>query len=403
MAVEGAAGKGAPDPNVKLPGPVKAAADRAEALSKQAAEAKAAAPPEVSAPVQIAPQQEHPNPGMATARFDPNGPSPSLDPLSTRVQSQTTNPTLMSPQQTSQEEPQDWQHQFNSMKGRFDQKDQENRRLAGQIQDMQRVIASMNVVQPQQHQQHQQQNNGNGSGVRFEGDVAGTNRRQQFPQPKRVTEKEIADYGNDLIDVMGRRAMEIQDATLTPELFNLRNELNQIKSQLGGVRQTVEYDAQTRMYNQLDKEIPNWKTINSHPDFVGWLQMPDPLSGQIRHGLLAEAFNSQQANRVLEFFKRFLSDLGASSPAGQGQVPGNGALTGPSYASSPQADLLALAAPGRARAGQTAVTPEKPYVSPSEIKQFYTDAANGKYAGREEEYNRIQQEIFAASRENRVR
>jgi hypothetical protein len=197
--------------------------------------------------------------------------------------------------------------------------------------------------------------------------------------------------------------MEVQDATLLPELYALRNEFNQVKAQLGGVRQTVEYDAQTRMYQQLDREVPNWKQINSHPDFVGWLQMPDPLSGQIRHGLLAEAFNSQQANRVLEFFKRFVSDSGVTAPASQGQQPGNGALTGPSYAPTPQVDLLSLAAPGRARAGQTAVSPEKPYVSPAEIKQFYTDAANGKYAGREEEYNRIQQEIFSASRENRVR
>jgi hypothetical protein len=395
MGVEGAASNQAkPDPNVQVPAAVKRAAERSDELAKQAAEARKNNP-EGQAPVKVEQPQPRQNPGVTMGRFDPNNPQPPPDPSSSSTSFQTTGATQVPPP----EEPQDWQHQFNSMKGRYDRAEQDNRRLAGQINDMQRLIASLNTSAPQQNN-----GSGNGSGVRFEGGPSGNKPHNLPPGVKRVTEKELTDYGSDLIDVMGRRAMEIQDATLLPELYNLRNELNQVKSQIGGVRQTVEYDAQTRMYNQLDKEIPNWKTINSHPDFVGWLQMPDPLSGQIRHGLLAEAFNSQQANRVMEFFKRFLSDSGVSSPAnGQGQQPGNGALTGSSYAPTPQVDLMSLAAPGRARAGQTSVTPEKPYVSPAEIKQFYTDAASGRYAGREDEYNRIQQEIFAASRENRVR
>jgi hypothetical protein len=360
MAVESNISAKKPDTSVQVPAAVKAAADRANELAQQVADAKKNRPPEE--PMQVAQPELPPNPGVTMANYDPGNPQPPV-------------------------EPQDWQHQFNSMKGRYDRSEQDNKRLAGQINDMQRLIATMNTPQPQQP----------GSDVRFPAP-------KNFQNVKRITDKEKSDYGDDLIDVMGRRAMEVQDATLAPELFALRNEMNQIKQQLGGVRQTVEYDAQTRMYQQLDREIPNWKEINSHPEFVRWLQMPDPLSGQIRHNMLGDAYNSQQANRVLEFFRRFLSDQASYGPAnGQGQQPGNGALTAHSYATTPQVDLLSLAAPGRAKTGQTQVTPEKPSVSPAEIKRFYTDAASGKYVGREDEYNRIQQEIFAASRENRVR
>ena len=104
----------------------------------------------------------------------------------------------------------------------------------------------------------------------------------------------------------------------------------------------------------------------------------------------------------MEFFRRFLTDQASYGPANGGPQPGNGALTAGSYVTTPQVDLLSLAAPGRAKVGQTQVTPDKPTFTVAEIKQFYTDSANGKYAGREQEYNNIQQEIFAAGREGRV-
>lgn len=397
MGVEGAAfDKGKPDPNVQVPAAVKLAAERSNELIKQAAEAKKNAPPGSDAPVQIAQLPPPNNPGVTTARFDPNNPQPPGEPLRAQSSMQpSAQPSAQpnpQPQPQPQPQEQDIEHQFKSLKGRYDRAEQENKRLAGQIGDMQRLIASISAPPSPQAQPSQE-----GSGVRFSGPITGR------APPKRVTEKEIQDYGADLIDVMGRRAMEVADVVMPQQFRQYEDRIAQLERQIGGVRQTVEYDAQSRMYNQLDRELPNWKQINSSPDFVGWLQLPDPLSGQIRHNLLAEAYNSQQGNRVMEFFRRFLTDQASYGPNnGQGQQPGNGALTAGSYATTPQVDLLSLAAPGRAKVGQTQVTPDKPTFTVAEIKQFYTDSANGKYAGREDEYNRIQQEIFAAGREGRV-
>lgn len=367
MAVEGSAlTPKAVDPNVQVPAAVKRAAERSEELSRQAAEAKKNQPPNADAPVTIT-QQPHPNPGVVVANFDPNNPQPPGEP----------------PMPQSQEQP-SLEHQFNSLKGRYDRAEQDNKRLAGQIGDMQRLIAAMNAPPPQAPPPQQ-----DGSGVRFSGPITGR------PPPKRVTDKEISEYGSDLIDVMGRRAMEVADAVFLPQATQLESRLAQLERQIGGVRQTVEYDAQTRMYQQLDRDLPNWKEINSHPDFVSWLQMPDPLSGQIRHGLLAQAYNSQQGNRVLEFFKRFMGE--------QGYHQGNGGSLPAVNAAPPQVDLLALAAPGRAKTGQSQVPGDKPWFSVRDVKQFYTDSANGKYAGREDEYNQVQQAIFEAGREGRIR
>lgn len=397
MGVEGAASeRGKPDPNVQLPAAVRAAAERSNELMKQAAEAKAGQPPNADAPVQVEQSQPRPNPGMTMARFDPNNPQPPGEPQMPppRPVGQALAPLQPSNAEAqNNNQPPDWEHQYNSIKGRYDRTEQENKRLAGQIGDMQRLIAAMNTPQQQPQQQQPQQE---GSGVRFTGPITGR------PPPRRVTEKEIQEYGADLVDLMGRRAMEVGDNIFGPQFQRYEDRIAQLERQLGGVRNAVEYDAQSRMYQQLDRELPNWKQINSHPEFVGWLQMPDPLSGQIRHNLLAEAYNSQQGNRVMEFFRRFLNEQASYGPANGGQQPGNGALTASSYATTPQVDLLSLAAPGRAKAGQTQVSPDKPTFTVQEIKQFYTDSANGHYKGREDEYNRIQQEIFSAGREGRV-
>lgn len=364
MAVEGSALSSKVDPNVKIPASVKAAGERSDELAKQAAEAKKNRSLEVDAPVVIA-QPTPPNPGVVVANFDPNNPQPPGEPSMPQDQ-------------------QNWEHQFNSLKGRYDRAEQDNRRLAGQIGDLQRLITAMNTVPPPQSQQPPQE----GSGVRFTGPITGRS------PSRRITDKEVADFGADLIDVMGRRAMEVADAVFLPQISQYEGRLAQLERQVGGVRQTVEYDAQTRMYHQLDRDIPNWKEINSHPDFVSWLQMPDPLSGQIRHSLLGQAYNSNQANRVTEFFRRFLSD--------QGQHQGNGASLPAVNAPAPQLDLLALAAPGRAKTGQSQVPGDKPVFSVADVKRFYTESANGHYAGREEEYNKIQQAIFEAGREGRI-
>lgn len=412
MAVEGAVSeRGKPDPNVQVPPAVKRAAERADELSRQAAEARRNAPLNANEPLRIAnppPNGQGSGTGnVVVANFDPNNPQPpgenQLSVVAPRPNPPQTLNLTPQPQPQLQSQPQtqpqgneqvDYEHQFRSLQGRYSKTEQEARRMAGQIADMQRLIASMSAPPPPQAPQQgvnapQQE----GSGVRFSGPIAGR------PAPRRLTEKEISEYGADLIDVMGRRAMEVADTVVQPALYDVSGRLARLEQQLGNVRQTVAYDGQSRMYDTLGKEVPDWNQINNSPEFVRWLGMPDPLSGQIRHNMLIEAFNGQQTNRVIEFFRRYVADQAPSGLQSQGLQPGPTINSG----SAPQVDLMALAAPGRAKPGQTQVTPEKPIINRAEISTFYRDKAMGRFAGRDDEVSRIEQEIFAASREGRIR
>jgi hypothetical protein len=392
-AVGGATKRGAPDPSVPVPPGVKAQADRANALIEQAKAAKAAneanggnelVRPLVPPPVQ-------PNPNIITANFDPNNPRPpEFDPIVSGAAANTRrSETPPVPQFTPPAAPQpatpqneaDWEHQFKSLKGRYDRETEEKRRLQQTLIDQQRLLAQVGPPAAPQ---------GEGSGVRF--NVAP-------PPPGRlVKQAEIQEYGAELMDVVGRRAAEVYE----PILQQLAGELNQVKRQIGGVQGTVVFDARVRMYDDLARQIPNWDAINNSAQFGAWLDQIDPISHKTRREFLNVAHNSNATGQVIDIFNAF---LGAANGSGNGS--GNGAGN-PGYSqgnpqpSPQQLDLMQFAAPGKAKTGQTQAPPDKGFVKRSEIKQFYTERTQGKWAGREAEAAAIERQIFDAGNEGRI-
>ena len=367
MAVEGSAlERGKPDPDVVVPAAVKRAADRANELAQQAKEARAANP-NADDNVRVAAPPTINSSGVQVTNFDPSNPTPPPEPAP--------------PEQQTQQPAPDIEHQFRSLQGRYSKAEEEKQQMARQVADLQRLLATVQTPTPQPQQ---------GSGVKF-----------PTSQP-RVSPKEVEEYGKEFIDVIGRRAMEVQEATLTPMLTQLQQNIQRLEAQLGGVRQVQATDANERMWGILDREIPNWQAINNSNEFVQWLQMPDPLSGQIRHGMLDQAFKSQQVSRVIQFFRHFLIDYSAATQPPLQPSPPNSS-NGVNGQGNGSLDLMALAAPGRAKGGQTTLAPQKPYYTPHDIKQFYTDKTFGKYAGREAEALEIEKDIIQASKEGRVR
>ena len=366
-AIGGATKRGAPDSNVKVPAGVKAAADRANELSAQAKAVReqnaANGADQPIGATQTLPNANAPS-GVTMASFDPNNPNPPRD----------VAPTPQAPQPQTTE---DWEHQFKSLKGRYDRDAEEKRRLNQQIVDMQRLMAQVVPAPPSE-----------GSGVRF--NVAPP------PPGRRVTQKEVEEFGSELMDVVGRRAAEVYE----PVLQQLLGELNQVKRQVGGVQNTVVFDARVQMYKDLEREVPNWDAINNSPQFSGWLDQIDPISRQPRRNFLNSAHNSNATGQVVDIFRSFLSTLAPNGPANGQGTPGNG--TGYAPASTPQFDLRQLAAPGRAKTGQTEVPPEKPIFNATDVTQFYRDKTAGRYAGREAEADALERALIQAGNEGRI-
>ena len=209
-----------------------------------------------------------------------------------------------------------------------------------------------------------------------------------------ITEQERNEFGTEMLDVMGRRAREI----VSPELAELRSMMQSIEQKVTGTVQQTAQQARQAMLTKLDDALPEWRGINVQPEFKAWLALPNPYASGSRLNALTQAYEQNDTARVLNFFKGFVSELVAEDPA---QLP---APTPAAPAAPPKPGLESLAAPGKARTSAQPNAPtEKQIITTADVNAFYDAVRKGYYNGREAEKNALEQELFAAQREGRVR
>ncbi len=359
------------DPNVRVPDHVAKAAKDAEAIHKQVYKEDLPQPDQ--------PEHTHATPAAqpgdaidkaaeeaaraaaAAAAADPQ-PQPTNEPAKTGVSADDEGVSAT-----------EWRHRFLSMKGRFDAV---TRQMGADRQQMQELADELqrtqSLLQP------------------------GTNTRSA-PQPnqvhkKLITEQDRETYGDDLIDVARRVAME----TVGPEIESLRNENQKLKTQVVSTGQRELRDA-------LTQSVPDWVAINKSPQFMAWLALPNIYTGQVRRDMLRAAYGAADAPRVVALFRDFVNEVKATgqtfqTPQGEQQVEKPAPRTA-------AVDLGTLAAPGKAKpaSGDTAMPADKPIITRAQIKKYFDDKRRGFYAGREAQANQFEAELTMAQAEGRVR
>ncbi len=338
------------DESVQVPESVKRAAAAAEAAHKEAYQTPdpPAEPPAETPPAEPVAAPDTPPAPIAPEPPPPPPPAPEPPP---------TPPVAVTPEQ--------WEHRYHSMRGRYEQASTTIGTMQEQMQQLgDELMRTQSMLQQ---------------------------RTPQAPQqPKKlVTDEDVKVYGPELLDVVTRAAEE----AMAPKFAAMGQENQRLQAQ-------VAQQAKAGMYNILDEQVPQWREINHNPRFVQWLRLPDIYSGEIRQSMLNRAFQAAQAPRVAAFFKGFVNDEVAT---GQMAPP-----TDPRAAPAPRVaavSLETLAAPGRARpaTGDSQVPLDKPIYSRNQIADFYTLVRQGKYNGRDQDKQRDEAAIFAAQREGRVR
>jgi hypothetical protein len=208
------------------------------------------------------------------------------------------------------------------------------------------------------------------------------------PPPPRsyVTEKDVQDYGSDLVDFTQRAAVQ----AVAPHLQALEQQNTELQRRLAD-------EARARLDMRVEAAVPNFREIDRDPRWLQWLLGIDLLSGRVRQQLLNEAIASANAPRVISFFNGFRQEeaaTGHSEPA-----PSSRSLREPAI------DLSSLAAPGRARpatGGDASMPSDRPTYTRAQIAQLYSAHRRGAYVGREAEWARQDADIIAAGAEGRV-
>jgi hypothetical protein len=244
---------------------------------------------------------------------------------------------------------------------------QQNREMVNRVQQMEQLLASLSAQQ------------------------ANTATQQPVTE-KIVTDKDVEEYGESL-DVM-RKVSREELVPVAQRLAQIEQMFRQMQTnvvpQVQAVAQRQQVSAEQGFWARLTSAVPNFRQINDNEAFQSWLLTADPLTGITRQTYLDDAQRTLDADRVANFFHTWLESTGQAAVA---QSTGR----------AQNSELEKQVTPGRSRNTGTPTTANQGKMySPQDIQKFFNDVRSGKYKGREQERDRIERDIFAAQRENRI-
>lgn len=175
-----------------------------------------------------------------------------------------------------------------------------------------------------------------------------------------LTEQDVQDYGSELINLTQRSALH----AVAPALQNLEHQNVELQRRLA-------QETRHRLDQQVERALPDLHERDRDPRWHHWLRGVDVLSGLVRQQLLNDAIASGSAERVVAFFRSFQREAGDTQQ------------------SSPTRGQAA----GRRSSG-------KPIYTRDQIRELYVQHRKGEIA--EDQWNRIEADIFAAQKENRI-
>jgi len=243
----------------------------------------------------------------------------------------------------------DWQQKYKSLQGTYASKLADltatNRSYESQMANMQKMLDKLTAVQTQ------------------EAAVKPT-----------VDPKDIENFGAEMIEMVQRYAEQAY--------ASLDGRLKALEASVQGVSARSELTLEQQFYATLTGLVSDWQDVNVDERWLAWLGEVDPIYGEPRQAALDKARAALDAQRVANVFKAFK----AAHPVKvqetlQSQVTPTSVAT-PAPVSAPDA---------------------KPIIAAKFIERFYRDQAQGKYVGREAEFNRIEAEINDAARDGRIR
>lgn len=275
--------------------------------------------------------------------------------------------TEVAPPPTPEPTPaEDWEQKYKALQGKYNA---EVPRMAAEMRDLKNQMQQL-MAAPQPKEEP----------------------KQEAPKKDVVSEQDLVDYGEDLVDFIRRVAKaEAASATegLTPKIQEIQ----------GQVRQSSQRQATNSVYSKLDHDVQDWREINKSPEFLDWLATRDPYAGDFRKNLLAQAFENGDADRVVAFFKGYKAERQAVTPA-----PTSAPAPAAEPARQPQVSLEQLAGPaGGPTNGSVNTQPEQaPNWTRGQIASFYHDVNAGVYAKDPDRKAQIEASIAAALREGRI-
>jgi hypothetical protein len=198
---------------------------------------------------------------------------------------------------------------------------------------------------------------------------------------KLVTDADVQAFGEDLIEVQRKVAREVA-SEFRGELDAMKAENEKLREQLTTTgTQVSEASFEQRLYRM----VPDFQAVNADDRWIGWLNEVDPLLRAPRKSVAQDAFNRGDAEAVAHYIGMFKASV---APAEQ--------------PSDKAAELEKQIQPNRSASNAPVSQQAKTYTD-SQIQKMFQKSVEMSSRGQREEAMKLEAEIDAAYRENRVR
>lgn len=189
-------------------------------------------------------------------------------------------------------------------------------------------------------------------------------------------------------DMVGDEAIELVKRASEKAIDPIKRELEQLRQKSVRDNKAQLEEASKKEYSiflaHLEKALPEYKSIDSDPGFITYLNNVDPVSGFIRKELFSRAEKSRDVGRVASFMLEYRDATQTKSKTKSEKMESKITPTGNQSAAVPKED-------------------KDKTLSMNSIREYYRDYELGKFKGREEERLQIERKIDEAFASGKIR
>jgi len=200
---------------------------------------------------------------------------------------------------------------------------------------------------------------------------------------KLVTDDDVKNFGEDLIEVQRKVAREVA-AEFQIKLDTMQSENDKMREQLGTTDSRV---AESSFQNRLHRLVPDFDQLNDNPKWVAWLDEVDPVLRGPRRSVAQQAFATGDAEGVAHYVDMFRS----------GQVEPT-----PDEKPKQTQELERQIQPSRTASSSTTTSQSGKNYTNAQIERMFKKAATLNGSGKFDEANKLEAEIDAAFTNGRV-
>lgn len=254
------------------------------------------------------------------------------------------------------EDPAVWKQKYKTLQGMYDK---EVPQLHAQVKKLTRELEELTKSIPQKAESAPKQ------------------------EPKLVTDEDVRNFGEDLIEVQRKVAREVA-AEFESRLEALQSENRELRDLVGNADNRI---SETTFEARLHRLVPDFQQLDSDPNWIAWLDEVDPVLRAPRRTIALQAYQSGDAEGVAYYVDMFKSSMANEEPAQD----------------KPAAqELERQIQPVRTAANATPASQKGKTYTNGDIQRMFKKAAMLNSAGKLEEANKLEAEIDAAYMQGRV-